>query len=194
MYMEVLSRAATAAEQSAFSALSSSESTAQIRQDISTLPEATNLVDPLVRLYQGAFGRLPDTIDPNGNFDSGAQSGFWVNTNALRGGISLLSLSQAFVVSAEFNTLYGSTTVTPALITAFYQHILGRDPASSEVAAWQATGLDAAHILIGFTQSAEFIASSQTSVNAFKVALANGLAPVRSASPGAGRSDANLRR
>ena len=177
IYEEVLSRHATAAEQSAFSSLADTESTAQIQLDISTLPEATSFVDPVVRLYQGAFGRLPDTIDPNGNFDTGPQSGFWVNTNAVRNGLSLLALSQAFVNSAEFTTQYGTTAVTPALITAFYQHILGRDPASSEVAAWVATGNDAAHLLIGFTQSVEFIAKSQASIDAFKVDLANGLHP-----------------
>ena len=67
MYEEVLARHATTAEQQAFSALSLTESTGAIEADIATLPEATTLVDPLVRLYQGAFGRLPDTIDPNGN-------------------------------------------------------------------------------------------------------------------------------
>jgi len=177
MYEGVLARHATAAEQAAFSALSNSESTAQIELDIATLPEATSLADPLIRLYQGAFGRTPDAADPNGNFDTGAQSGYWVNLNALRSGVTLLGLAQAFVVSAEFNALYGSTSVTPALITAFYQHILGRDPSSAEVAAWQATGLDAAHILIGFTQSTEFIARSQAAIDAFKVQLANGTPP-----------------
>ena len=177
MYEEVLSRHATAAEKAAFSSLANTESTAQIESDIATLPEATTLVDPLVRLYQGAFGRLPDTIDPNGNFDTGAQSGFWVNTNALRSGLTLVQMAQAFVASAEFTAQYGTTSVTPALITAFYQHILGRDPSSAEVGAWQATGLDAAHVLLGFTQSTEFIARSQGSVDAFKVALANGLHP-----------------
>ena len=88
-----------------------------------------------------------------------------------------MGLAEAFVVSAEFQQTYGTTAVTPALITAFYEHILGRDPSSAEVAAWQATGLDAAHILIGFTQSTEFIARSQTSVDAFKVALADGQHP-----------------
>src|SRR4051794_4474431 len=98
MYEGVLARHATAAEQAAFSALSNSESTAQIELDIATLPEATSLADPLIRLYQGAFGRTPDAADPNGNFDTGAQSGYWVNLNALRNGVSLLGLAQAFVV------------------------------------------------------------------------------------------------
>src|SRR3981189_291036 len=101
IYLEVLSRHATAAEKATFSTLSNSESVAQIDLDISTLPEATSFVDPVVRLYQGAFGRLPDSIDPNGNFDTGAQSGFWVNTNALRSGLTLVQMAQAFVASAE---------------------------------------------------------------------------------------------
>ena len=176
-YEEVLARHATPAEQQAFAALSLTQSNAQIDADIATLPEATSFVDPIVRLYQGAFGRLPDTIDPNGNFDTGAQSGYWVNVNAFRSGVSLVAMAEAFVASAEFHNLYGTTTVTPALITAFYQHILGRDPASSEVAAWQATGLDAAHILLGFTQSTEFVNSSQPFVDQFKEALAEGQHP-----------------
>src|ERR1700710_1280345 len=164
IYEEVLSRHATAAEQSTFSSLSNTESTAQINLDIATLPEATSFVDPVVRLDQGAFGRLPDSIDPNGNFDTGAQSGLWANTNALRTGVSLLGLAQAFVGSQEFLNQYGSTTVTPALITAYYEHILGRDPSSTEVANWVATGQSAAQILIGFTQSTEFMNRSQASV------------------------------
>ena len=177
MYEEVLARHATTAEQQAFAALSLTQTKAAIEADVATLPEATALADPLIRLYQGAFGRLPDTIDPNGNYDTGAQSGYWVNMNALRSGVTLVGMAEAFVVSSEFHTLYGTTSVTSALITAYYQHILGRDPSSAEVAAWQATGLDAAHILVGFTQSAEFIARSQTSVDAFKIALADGQHP-----------------
>ena len=176
-FEEVLSRHATAAEQAAFAALSVNPTSGATRSRHFDAAGSNNLVDPLIRLYQGAFGRLPDTIDPNGNVDTAPQSGFWVNTNALRSGVSLLGLAQAFVVSAEFNTLYGSTSVTAGLITAFYEHILARDPSSAEVAAWLATGLDAAHILIGFTQSIEFIARSQASVDAFKDALAEGLHP-----------------
>ncbi|WP_158268065.1 DUF4214 domain-containing protein [Bradyrhizobium sp. MOS002] len=177
IYLEVLARHASSAEQSTFAALSNSESTTQIRSDIGTLPEASAFVDPIVRLYQGAFGRVPESIDPNGNFDTGAQSGFWVNVNALRTGVTLLALAESFTTSGEFLTLYGSNSVTPALITAYYQHILNRDPSSSEVAAWQATHLDAAQILLGFTQSAEFIAKSQASVDTYKLALASGQHP-----------------
>ena len=40
-----------------------------------------------------------------------------------------------------------------------------------------ATGEDAANVLIGFTQSVEFIAHSQASVDNFKLALLNGQHP-----------------
>ena len=171
IYQELLARHATLAEQDAFSALSNNVSALQLQQHIITLPEATNIVDPIFRLYQGAFGRLPDAVDPNGNFDSGAQSGFWVNVNAVRDGVSIQGLANAFVASSEFHDLYGSTTVTPALITAFYHNILGRDPSSAEVGAWVDTGLDAGGILHGFTQSTEFTARSQASVNQSKLDL-----------------------
>lgn len=177
IYQEVLARHASAAEQDAFSALSSSVPVADIQRVIVSLPEARDIVDPVIRLYQGAFGRLPDTIEPNGDFDTGPQSGFWVNVNAVRNGITLLGLAKAFVVSPEFHDLFGSTIVTPALITAFYERILARDPSSSEVGAWAATGLDAASILLGFTQSVEFMERSRDPIDEFKLDLANGLHP-----------------
>jgi hypothetical protein len=184
-YLEVLARHATQAEQATFAALSNSESSAQIRADIATLPEATTFVDPVIRLYQGAFGRVPDTADPQGDtvaaFDTGATSGYWANVNAYRSGISLLALAEAFTHSQEFINLYGSSNVTAALITAYYQHILGRDPASTEVSAWlnakDSAGhpLDAAQILLGFTQSTEYIGRSQASIDTFKANLAAGI-------------------
>ena len=45
----------------AFVALSANgASDLQIDELIGKLPEATTVIDPLVRLYQGAFGRVPD--------------------------------------------------------------------------------------------------------------------------------------
>ena len=75
MYEEVLARHATAAEQAAFVSLSQTQTQTQIESDIATLPEATALADPLIRLYQGAFGRLPDTV-------GGLSSGYAVNLDA----------------------------------------------------------------------------------------------------------------
>src|SRR5579871_1947835 len=170
-YVNALARDPTAAELATWVALSQTESTADIQQQIATLPsDAPNFVDPVIRLYQGAFNRVPDATPGS------LTSGFAVNVNYLRNGGSLINLAESFVSSAEFHAIYGSTTVTAALITAYYNNILGRNPSAAEVSAWVNSGLDAAHILVGFTQSAEFIADSQASANQFLINLENGIA------------------
>jgi hypothetical protein len=171
-YLEVLARHATSNEQIEWAALSESDGQ-RVDDLIIQIPEVAILVDPVIRLYLGAFNRFPDAQDPNGNFDTGPQSGFWVNVNALRNGASVLDLAQAFVTSQEFHSLYGTTQVDADLITAFYSHILDRNPTFAEISAWQNTGLDAAHILVGFTESAEFKAVSQSALTLEKLQLAD---------------------
>jgi hypothetical protein len=172
-YLEVLARHATSDEQIEWSALSQSEMGHRVDEQIIQIPEVTILVDPVIRLYLGAFNRFPDAQAPNGDFDTGAHSGFWINVNALRDGASVLDLAQAFVASQEFYSLYGKTQVDADLITAFYSHILGRNPTFAEISAWQETGLDAAHILVGFTESAEFKTISQSALSLEKLQLAD---------------------
>jgi hypothetical protein len=168
-YLEVLARHATSEEQLEWAALSQLLGQ-HVDDQITQIPEAIDFVDPVIRLYMGAFNRFPDAFDPNGDFDTGAQSGFWVNVNALRNGADV---AQAFVASPEFQSLYGTTQVSAGLITAFYSHILARAPSSAEISAWQESGLDAAHILVGFTESIEFKALSQSAVNLEKLQLAD---------------------
>jgi S-layer protein len=167
LYIDLLARHATAAEIATWVALSATLTTTQIEAQIEALPEVLNDVDPIVRLYQGAFGRVPDTAN-------GLSSGFAVNVNAVRSGVSIPALAEAFTVSPEFLAIYGSSAVTPALISAYYQHILGRAATSAEITAWSSAHLDAAQILVGVTQSAEYIASSQAAVKNFETALLNG--------------------
>ena len=71
----------------------------------------------------GRFQSFPDALDQSRNFDTGAQSGFWVNVNAMRNGVDV---AQAFVASPEFQSIYGTTQVSAGLITEFYIHILVR--------------------------------------------------------------------
>jgi hypothetical protein len=172
-YLEVLARHATSDEQIEWADLSQSEMGQRVDHLIIQIPEVATLVDPVMRLYLGAFNRFPDAGDPSGNFDTGPQSGFWVNVNALRNGASVLDLAEAFITSQEFHSLYGTTQVDADLITAFYSHILGRNPTFAEISAWQNTGLDAAHILVGFTESAEFKVVSQSALTLEKLQLAD---------------------
>jgi S-layer protein len=167
MYVDLLARHATAAEIATWVALSATQTTAQIEAQIEALPEVAAFVEPVIRLYQGAFGRVPDT-------SGGLSSGFAVNVNALRSGVSVPALAEAFTVSPEFLAIYGSNAVTPALISAYYQHILGRSATTAEINAWSSAHLDAAQILVGVTQSAEYTAESLAAVKNFETALLNG--------------------
>ena len=60
---------------------------------------------------------------------------------------------------------------------------LGRDPGPGAVEYLLSTGQDAGSILLGFTQSSEFIARSQAAIDAFKLDLANGLHPTGPLAP-----------
>lgn len=165
-YLRILARHASLDEQAQWSALSNSLDTPALMRQIDDAPEVTSYVDPVFRLYQGAFGRLPDWHNPNGpnNFDNEQHSGLWANVNALREGIGIVGLAEAFVASNEFHNLYGTTNVTPALIVSYYSHVLGRAASGDEVAAWMGTGQDAAHILVGFTESSEFVARAASAI------------------------------
>jgi hypothetical protein len=112
------------------------------------------------------FGRLPDVVDPNGDFDSGLQSGFWNNVNLLRtGSISLIDMAEAFSQSEEGFTHFGVAAqlhIPPSAgyIEELYHVLLNRVGSDAEVAAWQHLNLDVAHLTIGFTESTEYKAKS----------------------------------
>jgi hypothetical protein len=175
-YLGSLARHASLDEQLSWSALSQS-STFDIGLSIAQSPEAATYADPVERLYMGAFGRFADAVDPDGNYDAGQPSGYWVNVSALRNGMSIGGLAEDFVGTAEFQAHYGTNAVSPVLIVSFYQNILGRLPSSAETTAWLNSGLDAAHILIGFTESAEFKANSQQIVDGLVLAAGHGHEP-----------------
>ena len=138
-----------------------------IKQSLIGSGEATQIVDPLVRLYQAAFGRLPDDAGLNG----------WAD--ALRAGASLHDVAAGFVGSDEFlarfpNSSSGDQT---AFITALYQQTLGRAPDADGLAGWLASGLSPADLLIGFSESPEFKALTDDPIDAFLSALADGQVP-----------------
>src|SRR4051794_22651520 len=96
-YTLLYARHATEDEQIQWSKLSE---THDVTSAVGHTAEAEHFVDPLLRLYAAAFNRAPDVTDPNGNVDTGPQSGYWTNLNALRNGLSLGDLAEAFVASA----------------------------------------------------------------------------------------------
>lgn len=151
-YTILYARHATADETIQWSSLSE---TADIKSAIGHTAEADQLVDPLLRLYAAAFYRAPDVSDPNGNVDTGPQSGYWTNLNALRSGLSLVDLAQAFVASAEWKSVHGTTALIEPLIVSLYHNYLHRSASSAEISAWMNSGLDTAHVLLGISESTE---------------------------------------
>ncbi len=77
-------------------------------------------------------------------------------------GVSLLGLSAAFIVSAEFAVLYGVNPSNETLLTAFYANVLNRAPDPGGFNGWNdlltSGQLDRADVLIGFSESLENIA------------------------------------
>ena len=151
-YTILYARHATADEKIQWSALSE---THDISAAIGHSAEAEQYIDPVLRLYLAAFHRAPDVVDPNGNFDTGPQSGYWTNVNALRNGMSLGDLAEAFVASVEWKGVHGTTALVDPIIIDLYRNYLQRSPSSDEIAAWMHTGLDTAHVLLGISKSTE---------------------------------------
>jgi S-layer protein len=138
---------------------------ALITQDAYTL----EVVDPVIREYQAAFGRVPD------------QSGlaYWVNEVGANPS-ALATLNTTFANSAEFNARYdasATTRPTLGLVAALYENVLGRQPDSAGLAYWVNSGLDAAQLLQAFSQSAEFINNTAASVTTYEYLEAAGAPP-----------------
>ena len=116
-------------------------------------------VDPAVvqgqatRLYSAYFLRAPDL--------GGLR--YWVGR--LQGGISLQSGSQFFSESSEFRNRYG-TLNNGQFVDLVYQNVLGRGPDAGGRAHWVAAltsgGQSRGGVMIGFSESNEYVRKSMT--------------------------------
>jgi hypothetical protein len=99
-------------------------------------------------LYKAAFNRTPDA----------GGLGFWINK--MDGGMSLNTVAQNFVISAEFKTAFGgSNPAVNTLVTKLYNNVLNRTPDAGGLAFWQDKlsngGWTTADVLGYFSTSAE---------------------------------------
>lgn len=116
----------------------------QVRDALVTSDESVTYAQQVIRIYQTAFGRIPDAAGLDG----------WVD--AIREGtLTTSDLVGGFVASVEWDALYGGTEVTPQIIESLYQNILHRSATEADITAWQATGKDAGQILLAIANSAE---------------------------------------
>jgi Ca2+-binding RTX toxin-like protein len=114
-------------------------------------PEAASIS----RLYRATLGRAPD--DP-GHFS-------WTTLLA-EGQRSLRDIAGGFIGSVEFTRTYGSTNDT-AFVTLLYANVLGRAPDAAGLAGWLArlqSGSDRTDVVLGFSESAEFVRTTAGAV------------------------------
>ena len=142
---------------------------AQVREAIIDDPYTTNNVDPVVRLYQAAFGRVPE---------SASAIDFYADRLA-DGRINLTTIAENFANSPEFSARYSSTATSApngAYITALYLNVLDRAPSALELSWYLNSGMSTAVMLRNFSQSPEFQARSGDAVEALLNANALGTA------------------
>jgi hypothetical protein len=120
----------------------------QVRlQDISLNFDKEGVGGQLYRLYQAAFGRIPDVRG----------FGYWKDAME-KNGLTLSEVANAFVASAESTALYGSTSDDATFVNRLYQNVLRRagDPAGlSYWAGVLRSGTPRADVLLAFADSAE---------------------------------------
>ena len=101
------------------------------------------------RIYKAAFGREPDH----------AGLGYWIDK--LDEGADLAAdVASGFLVSAEFEALYGSNTTDEAFVENLYENVLKRAPDEGGSRYWQDllnAGEQRANILRNFSESNENI-------------------------------------
>ncbi len=107
--------------------------------------------DDVFRLYQATLDREPDPL------------GFAHWAGQLADGLPLSEIVPGFTNSAEFGQTYGATD-NRAFVTLLYDNVLNRAPHEAELANWAARldagDMDRSQVVMGFSQSAEFIRKS----------------------------------
>jgi hypothetical protein len=99
------------------------------------------------RVYGATLGRAPDA------------AGLTNWTHALENGASLQSIVNGFVGSTEFQTKYGALNNT-GFLTLLYANVLDRPPDTTGMNSWLsllAAGHSRAEVVLGFSESAEYI-------------------------------------
>jgi len=160
-YTGIFRQAPSAAVSSAYQAMANDAAA------LNSMLSAANLqVDPVVRLYQTAFNRLPDPAGMTA----------WVVPYST-GAISLQFIANGFTQSTEFTTLYPTSLSNAQFVGALYWNILQRAGEDAGIAGWvnalNSGALTRAQVLLGFSESGEFKGNIESNVNAFLTNIAN---------------------
>lgn len=103
------------------------------------------------RLYRATLDRAPDA------------TGLWNwSTRLLSGERDLVSVAAGFTGAPEFRQTYGAPD-DAGFVTLLYRNVLGREPEPQGLGNWTArleAGLSRERVVLGFSESPEFIAAS----------------------------------
>ena len=133
---------------------------ARFANDLATLNERMDhsaMLDDLFRLYETAFGRLPDV--------DGLQH--WLHR--LTGNASLEQVATGFVTGAEFIVRFGVES-DAAFIETLYQNALGRTADAGGLAHWAArleAGMSRGDLALGIANSPEMRRATDTALDAW---------------------------
>lgn len=117
-----------------------------------TVAPVSTAEDEIYRLYVAFFLRFPDA----------AGHSYW--TSVRTGGASLESIAAVFATSTEFVAAYGSLP-DAQFVELVYNHVLGRTADATGAAYWEeqlGAGLDRGAMMVGFSESPEFIIATGT--------------------------------
>ncbi|MCB0964828.1 MAG: DUF4214 domain-containing protein [Acidimicrobiales bacterium] len=118
--------------------------------------DATDNVDPVIRLYSAYFLRIPDL--------SGTQ--FWLNRR--RSGWTLARISANFAGSSEFLNTYGALT-NRQFVELIYQNVLGRPGDPAGIDFWTRrldAGVSRGQVMLNFSESNEYRTGQASAVDA----------------------------
>ncbi len=124
--------------------------------DASYAPEEAAAV---YRLYLATLARDADATGYNN----------WTEALAMDSR-TLLEVANGFVASAEFQATYGALD-NPAFVTLLYNNVLDRDPDAQGLDNWVTkldAGMSRAQVVLGFSQSSEFITQTADAATAFE--------------------------
>jgi len=116
--------------------------------------ESARIQQPIIQLYYAVLNRIPD-------FEGLT---FWVN--AYRDGTPLQLIGAAMVQTEEFQRLYGQST-NADFLNDLYRNTLGREPDEAGASYWTsqiAQGISRADVLLGVSQSVEFVSLNSEKV------------------------------
>jgi hypothetical protein len=141
----------------------------QVYASLETDPFVQNITNPIIRLYQASFGRLPDTAGLNGWVDFLSK-----NPTQFDHIVSQCTASDEFLASYGVN---GDVAISTPVMTAFYYNLLHRAPTASEVSQWVASNQTVTQVLAQCVNSTEFVAKTVAGITTYQNLAANGQTP-----------------